>query len=311
MPSVASSLLPAFFRLTRANRPFISADAARRRVQQRRVHPRPFAPPRLRSDVAITATRGTGLSTGWPLYTLTPRGDAAAEVRGALIYAHGGAWVNEVALQHWQLAAQLAAEAGLAVTVAIYPLVPFGTAAAVVPAFAELVLAARAQYGERVFLGGDSAGGQIALSAAQLLRDGFDGNGAVTLARTILIAPALDLSFRNPQIEVVQPSDPWLGKPGSQLYIEHWRGELPVDDPLVSPLFGSLAGLGPLTVFSGTRDILNPDARLLVEKVRAAGLELDYHEGDGLVHVYPLTPTPEGRAARALIVQQLRGAPTR
>ncbi|MDP9027680.1 MAG: alpha/beta hydrolase, partial [Actinomycetota bacterium] len=185
-------------------------------------------------------------------------------------------------------------------------LVPFGTAGVVVRGFAELVLAARERYGERVFLGGDSAGGQIALSAAQLLRDGVSGHDRVTLPRTILIAPALDLSFSNPQIEVVQSTDPWLGKPGSQVYIEHWRGELPVTDPLVSPLFGSLAGLGPVTMFSGTRDILNPDARLLVEQARAAGLELDYHEGAGLVHVYPLTPTPEGRAARALLVQQLR-----
>lgn len=265
------------------------------------MHPRPFAPPRLRPDVAIIATRGTGLTAGWPLYTLTP---THGEPTGALIYAHGGAWVNEVARQHWQLAAQIAAEAKLTVTVVIYPLVPFGTAGAVIPAFAELVLAARQQYGGRVFLGGDSAGGQIALSAAQLLRE-RDG---VTLPRTILIAPALDLSFSNPQIEVVQPTDPWLGKPGSQVYIEHWRGELPVTDPLVSPLFGSLAGLGPVTLFSGTRDILNPDARLLVEKARAAGLELDSHEGEGLVHVYPLTPTPEGRAARALIVRQLADA---
>jgi acetyl esterase/lipase len=301
VPSFTSSILPAFFRLTRANRTFVDADAARDRVEERRVHPRPFAPPRLRSDVVITATRGVGLTAGWPLYTLTP---AVGEASGALIYAHGGAWVNEVALQHWQLAAQLAAEARLAVTVVIYPLVPFGTASAVVPAFAELVLAERARVGERVFLGGDSAGGQIALSAAQLLRD----RDHFVLPRTVLIAPALDLSFSNPQIEIVQPSDPWLGKSGSQVYIEHWRGELPVTDPLVSPLFGSLAGLGPVTVFSGTRDILNPDARLLVEKARAAGLELDYHEGTGLVHVYPLTPTPEGRAARALIVRQLAEA---
>jgi acetyl esterase/lipase len=275
-------------------------------VQERRRHPRPFAPPRLRSDVAITATRGSGLTAGWPLYTLTPASGEAGggEPTGALLYAHGGAWINEVARQHWQLAAQIAAEAKLAVTIVIYPLVPFGTAAEVVPGVAELVLAARARYGDRVFLGGDSAGGQIALSAAQLLHD-RDG---VTLPRTILIAPALDLSFSNPQIEIVQPTDPWLGKPGSQVYIEHWRGELPVTDPLVSPLFGSLAGLGPVTMFSGTRDILNPDARLLVEKARAAGLELEYREGEGLVHVYPLTPTPEGREARALIVRQLARA---
>jgi acetyl esterase/lipase len=63
-----------------------------------------------------------------------------------------------------------------------------------------------------------------------------------------------------------------------------------------------------LTVFSGTRDILNPDTRLLVDKAVAAGVDVDYHEEQGLVHVYPLTPTPEGRAARALLIERVRAA---
>lgn len=58
-------------------------------------------------------------------------------------------------------------------------------------------------------------------------------------------------------------------------------------------------------VFSGTRDILNPDARLLTEKATAAGVDVDCHERLGLLRVCPLTPTPEGRAARAVIVEQL------
>jgi len=58
---------------------------------------------------------------------------------------------------------------------------------------------------------------------------------------------------------------------------------------------------------AGTRDILNPDARLLAEKATAAGVDIDYHEQEGLLHVYPLMPTPEGRAARAAIAECLRG----
>ncbi|GMA20903.1 hypothetical protein GCM10025862_29240 [Arsenicicoccus piscis] len=55
-------------------------------------------------------------------------------------------------------------------TVPIYPLVPYGTAAEVVPRFADLVMASEQRWGTTV-LAGDSAGGQIALSAAILLRD--------------------------------------------------------------------------------------------------------------------------------------------
>jgi acetyl esterase/lipase len=203
-------------------------------------------------------------------------------------------------VQHWQLAAQIAAEAGTTVTVPIYPLVPFGTADQVVPAVADLVRTSTARYGSTC-LAGDSAGGQIALSAAILLRDDQH-----TVPRTVLISPSLDLSMNNPEIDRVQPSDPWLGRDGARVYIEHWRGTLAISDPRVSPLAADLTGLGPLTVFSGTRDILHPDIRLLIDKACIAGIDVDYHEKQGLVHVYPLTPTPEGRAARTMLIERLR-----
>jgi acetyl esterase/lipase len=93
--------------------------------------------------------------------------------------------------------------------------------------------------------------------------------------------------------------------PGGRVLADLWRGDLDLLDPLVSPLAGDLAGLGPITLFSGTRDVLNPDAHLLVEKARAAGIELDFHEGVGDVHVYPLLPIRSGRDARAVIVEAL------
>jgi acetyl esterase/lipase len=49
---------------------------------------------------------------------------------------------------------------------------------------------------------------------------------------------------------------------------------------------------------------------LLAQKAAAAGVDIDYHEQPGLVHVYPLSPTPEGRAARRVIVESLREAGT-
>lgn len=39
-----------------------------------------------------------------------------------------------------------------------------------------------------------------------------------------------------------------------------YRGELDREHPWVSPLNGDRTGLGPITLFTGTRDILNVDA---------------------------------------------------
>ena len=296
MPSLRSRLVPGYLRMTRANRIYTRADEARKHIEQLRIRPRRFGPPRrLRSDVSVSVYH----LLGWPAYTLTPK---KGQARGGVVYVHGGGWVNQIVMQHWQLAAQIAVEAGTSVVLPIYPLVPFGTAEQVVPAVADLVRTSTARYGSTC-LAGDSAGGQIALSAAVLLRDDQH-----TAPRIVLISPALDLSLTNPGIDLVQPNDPWLGRDGTRVFIEHWRGTLAISDPRVSPLAADLNGLGPLTVFSGTRDILNPDIRLLVDKAITAGIDVDYHQEQGLVHVYPLTPTPEGRAARALLIERLRAA---
>ena len=71
---------------------------------------------------------------------------------------------------------------------------------------------------------------------------------------------------------------------------------------MVSPINGDLDDLGPVLLFSGTRDILNADAHRLARRAQKEGLSLEFHEGKSMVHNYPILPIPEGDAARALIV---------
>lgn len=296
MVSVPSGLVPIILRVTRRNRPYVSEEGAHKRLRKRTTNPSPYEPPRnLRSDVRVDVE----LDGAWPVYTLTP---TASTPTGSVLYLHGGGWVNEIVRQHWQLAAQIAADASTVVTVPIYPLVPFATSDEVVSQVTAMAEANRKRYGQ-VALAGDSAGGQIALCAAMALRD-----TGVTAPVTVLLSPAVDLTFTNPLIPHVQPTDPWLAVPGGLVFAKLWAGERELTDPAVSPLFGDFAGLGPLAVYSGTRDILNPDARLLVAKAEEAGVDVDYTEVDGQLHVYPLLPTAIGAAARRDIVARIRGA---
>ena len=235
-----------------------------------------------------------------PSIRLPPRNAGA---RGSVVYVHGGGWVNGIAPQHWQLIAQIAAEAKTTVQVVIYPLVPYGTAQEVVDGVTDLVLEATRTHGPTV-LAGDSAGGQIVLSTILQLRD----RHGVTLPRTVAISPAVDLSMKNPEIAAVQPSDPWLGTKGTQIFINLWRDALEVNNPAVSPLNGELEGLGPITLFCGTRDILYPDGRLFAEKAAKAGVDVEFFQPEGQLHVYPLLPTASGREARKGIVERVHEA---
>src|SRR5690625_2182243 len=232
---IPEMLVPLCIRASRRNRPYATEAGARRHLEQRKLHPEPFGPPRtMGGDVVVDMTR----RNGWPVYTIAPSGMRPS---GAVVYAHGGGWVNEIVRQHWQLIGQIAVEARTTVVVPIYPLIPFGTAEDVVGEFVDIVRESRDEYGD-VRLAGDSAGGQIALSTALELRD----RHGIVLNRTVLIAPAVDLTWSNPLIPEVQPDDPWLAVPGARYFSETWRAELPVDDQRVSPSFGGFVGLGPV-----------------------------------------------------------------
>ncbi|UEB27221.1 alpha/beta hydrolase [Mycobacterium intracellulare] len=84
-----------------------------------------------------------------------------------------------------------------------------------------------------------------------------------------------------------------------------YRGDLAREHPWVSPINADLVGLPPVMLFSGTRDVCNPAARQLCERAAAAGVDVDFHEGIDLVHVYPLLPCDEGVDARQTIADAL------
>ena len=297
MQSLPSRLMPLVMTLRGAKRRYSSAELTVARVNERREHPAPWAPPqRLAHRVLIEETVVAGI----PLYTVGPLDGTASRFA---LYLHGGSYVFQIARQHWMLMADLAASAGIRFTVPIFPLAPEATAATIVPAMTDLAAALIAERGARTFaLFGDSAGGGMALAVAQQLRDrGFPAPRA-----TVLISPWLDISGTDPRLAEISPSDPWLAVPGSRAAGDLYRGELSEFDPLVSPLYGNLLGLGPITMFSGTRDILNADAHRLADAAARAHVDLDFHEAPGMIHVYPLLPIPEAKVAREVMRRAVR-----
>lgn len=289
MQSLASRFMPAVIRLRGSKKRYSSAERTLARVEQFRQHPKNPAPP---ASLTRTHTVTERTVDGWPVYELALIG--ATPSRRAL-YLHGGSYVFEISSQHWSLAAELCRTADARVVVPIYPLAPRGTAASIVSGCAGLAAALIAEVGSRnVTVIGDSAGGGLTLSTALELRD--RGLGQVGL---VLISPILDLALTDPDVAAIAPRDPWLDIPGSRATGELFRGDLPLDDPRVSPIHGDLRGLGPILMFSGTRDMLNADARRLVREHPSH--EIDYVEVAQMIHVYPLLPIPEARTARARI----------
>ncbi|MEX3106752.1 MULTISPECIES: alpha/beta hydrolase fold domain-containing protein [unclassified Streptomyces] len=269
-----------------------TAARARARMRKPKGSGRPPAALCRRHDVSVRRV------SGFDCWTVRPRGGAAT--RGA-VYVHGGAYTSEIARQHWALIGSLA-DRGVRVEVPLYGLAPQHTYREAYP----LVIEVYRQLLERlpagaVTLAGDSAGAGLALGVAGQL-------AAAALPqprRIILVSPWLDLTLSGPDVRAVARRDPWLTPAGLVEIGRVWAGGDDPSDPRLSPLNGPLTGLAPVTVFIGTRDVFYPGVRRLRERAAAEGVPLDVTVCAGAVHVYPLTPTPEGRAAATRIVEDV------
>jgi acetyl esterase/lipase len=282
--SFLGRLMPFAITLRGSKPRYASAERTLKRVAELRARPASWAPPASVSAIERTVN-------GWPVYTV---GDPSAET--SAVYLHGGANIYEIDKRHWALVAELAAAASIRIDVPIYPLAPISTAGPIIETVADLVTA----IGATTVLG-DSAGGGMSLATAMVLRD--RGEPAV---RVIMISPSLDLTFSDPLVAELATTDPWLDIPGAAAAAELYRGDLPLTDPRVSSIFGSLEGLGELAIFIGTRDMLYADALRLRSLAADDGHALEYHEVAGMIHVYPLLPIPEARVARRRIAELLR-----
>ena len=238
---------------------------------------------------------------GVTVWTLQPPEPSTAYV----VAVHGGAYAAEASIFHYLTYAALARETGATVVVPDYPLVSGGgTAAQVVPVTADLIAQLIAQHGaENVSVLGDSAGGGLAVAAVRTLVE----RGVETPARMVLLAPWLDVTMSDPLSAAIR--DPLLTVASLRKFGTKWAGDLDPTDPIVSPLFGSLDGLPPTTVFSGSRDMLAADALRLRDRVIAEGItDVTFVLRNGLIHDWPIFPfLPEAHSIRPQFYRALLG----
>lgn len=233
---------------------------------------------------------------GMPVYELTPPDPSGQDV----IAIHGGAYVDQPTIFHWLACTDMAHQTDATIIVPIYPLAPEGTAATVEPQIAELISSEIATEGaSHVSVYGDSAGGGIALAAVELLVS----EGQPVPESMVLDSPSLDLSLSNPNISLV--NDPILNLADAQHDELLWAGNLPLTDPLVSPLYGSLEGLPPTYVYSGSDDILAPDVLRLETEAIAQGAPISFVLRTGEIHDWALLPFLDGAQVQQQIYQEL------
>jgi triacylglycerol lipase len=208
-----------------------------------------------------------------------------------VVAIHGGAFILPPTIFHWIDYSMMAYQTGATLEVPIYPLMQQGgTAGVVVPKLAGLISTEITAHGaSHVSVLGDSAGGTLALASVEYLV----ANNQAVPASMVLLSPWLDVSDTNPNIAYVHdPILPPLGS-GAQNIGKVWAGNLPENNYEVSPLYGSLKGLPPTYVYSGSLDEVSPDALVLQQEAVAQGAPISFALVNAEIHDW-IFLTPDG-----------------
>ena len=133
-----------------------------------------------------------------------------------------------------------------------------------------------------LLLAGESAGGNLAaVLAQQAVSEGLRKADAMAL-----LSPAVDLRTDLELFEPTTYSDPMLSPTRmSEVLAAYGSGRDPTD-PSISPLFGSLAGMPPTIITTGTRDLLLSMCLRFYRQLKRAGVDVECHVWDGLWHVF-------------------------
>ena len=220
-----------------------------------------------------------------------------------IIYLHGGAFCEQPLLPHFVFCDGIAKRADYEIILPVYKKAPNNSFEKTFDFLEKFYkeLTEKTDSKSIVFMG-DSSGGGLCLSFCEYINE----IGLPQPKRMILLSPWLDVSMDTPFDPIFDKVDPSLQRDFLKVCGENWAGETDVHDYRVSPIYGVLTGLAPMTVYYGTYEAIVTDARIFRDKCEKAGAELDYNEYEKMNHVFPVYPIPEAKKVKREIVEILK-----
>lgn len=216
----------------------------------------------------------------------------------AVYYIHGSAYVICSARTHRGLASRLSKQTGLPVFLTDYRLAPehrFPAAADDIAAGYRWLLG-RGFAPEDIVVGGDSAGGHLAID---LLIDNHRTRTPQP-AGVMLFSPLLDLTFELAAKQEQRRRDPMITARAARKLVGLYTAGHPEDHPRLRLVLPPGFALPPILVQAGGGEMLSADARYLHDIVRAAGGECDLEIWPGQMHVFQALPLLVPEASQAL-----------
>lgn len=234
--------------------------------------------PPLPADVAAAESSVGGTPGLW--FTPERAGDAV------ILYFHGGGYTIGSPRSHAEMTARIAKAAEARLFSAEYRLSPEHVFPA---ALDDAVAAYRGLLADgldpgRLAVGGDSAGGGIAMAMLVSLRDAGEPLPACAFAMSAWADLSCSGESYLGNADVDALVTPEMGLENAAGYL----GGHDARDPLASPVFADLSGFPPLLLQVGGDEMLLDDTFRLADRAREAGVAVEVQVADGMMHVYQL-----------------------
>ena len=231
-------------------------------------------------------------TAGLPAIWLIPKQSAEDRV---LLCMHGGGYISGSVYSHRKLFAHLAKAAGTRALVFDYHLAPERTHPSQVDESTDVyewLLDQGVESGHIAFTG-DSAGGGLAITTQLRARE----RGLPLPAASMPFSPWVDVAATGKSYETNRDREPFFYAESVRQFASLFLGESgDPRDPLVSPIYADLSGLGPIYIQVGGDETLLDDARQLDELARKAGVDVRLDVFPGMLHTFQMAA---GRAPEA------------
>ena len=160
----------------------------------------------------------------------------------------------------------------------------------------------------RIAVGGDSAGGNLAAVAALMARDA----GGPAMRLQVLVYPVADYACDTESYRTYATGYGMLEAQSMRWFRDQYlRGEADRLDWRAAPLRAAdLSGVAPALVLTAQCDVLHDEGEAYAQRLRAAGVEVEHRDCEGMIHgFFTMAPAIDGAVrAQALACDALKRA---
>ena len=219
-----------------------------------------------------------------------------------ILYFHGGGLVSGSAKSHRGIVAKFVKASGIKALTFNYSLAPekpFPTG--LNDSLKVYQFLFKDYKPENILFMGDSGGGNTLLGLLLLLKD----KSLPMPKAAITLSPWTDLTNSGDSNKSNRKKDKLTTENANEMFSQVYCVDNDPATPLISPLFGDLAGLPDLLMFAGNDELMRDDTVRFAEKAKIAGVNIDLEIGEGMFHCYPAVAPliPEANRAMEKIVK--------